>query len=78
MRAETDDKQRSIALFRKSQSDAHVNFDDFRVMNIIGKGTFGKVSIEIIDHYLGLSCIKCIHRKAICYEEYQKRYSDRT
>eukprot|EP00347_Sterkiella_histriomuscorum_P024519 403330825 len=30
-------------VFQRSNSDGEVNFDDFRILSIVGKGTFGKV-----------------------------------
>lgn len=38
-----EDGEDCTTLFRRSDTDKNVKFDDFKIISIVGKGTFGKV-----------------------------------
>ena len=70
-KGETSDYQ---TLYRRSTTEVHVGFDDFQMIHIIGKGTFGKVSNHLNQNssLLGLSGSKQIHKAALRHEKHQK------
>ena len=52
MKTQDDDeifsnKERSETLYSKSSYDFKINFEDFEIVSIIGKGTFGKVYLVL-------------------------------
>ena len=48
-----NERERSSTLFSRTSVEM-VNFEDFRIIKIIGRGTFGKVCIIIL-----LSMVRC-------------------
>lgn len=69
------ERNRSSTLFSRTSIEL-VNFEDFRIIKIIGRGTFGKVTIPVMVNsmYIGVPGREHEDRKKICYEEHQKRY----
>jgi hypothetical protein len=67
------DKSDAQTLYRRQTiPGVEFGFDDFQMINIIGKGTFGKVFNTPLtqNSYLGILSAKSTHKTAICNEKY--------
>ena len=65
------DKSDAQTLYRRQTiPGVEFGFDDFQMINIIGKGTFGKVITPSQNSYLGLFSAKSSHETALRHEKH--------
>lgn len=64
-----NERDRSSTLFSRTSIES-VNFEDFRIIKIIGRGTFGKVRLRISKSKLGILGRKHKDWEKICDEKY--------
>ena len=70
--SEPGDSQAQTLYRRQTTSEVHFGFDDFQMINIIGKGTFGKVFSISLKYYIGISRPKQTYEAALCHEEHSQ------